>query len=100
MRRLAVLTLVQRLVLVVALAAALRVVWVYLACRDVDGGWFGYAALSHDPVNIEPLGAAGSGLGDTLLGLAFIAVWAAASLWLLGLRPPAARGQQGDAGSS
>jgi hypothetical protein len=94
MRRLAGLNLPQRLVLVVALAAGLRSVWVYLVCRSADGGWFGYAPLTEDPVS---LGGSGMGFGYTLLALAFIAVWAIASLWLLGLRPPGPDRQGGEA---
>ncbi len=55
MRRLQALGLAQRIVLVVALAAVLRVIGIYLLTARVD-----------------------------FLSLVLIAVWAAASVWLLG----------------
>lgn len=87
MRRLAVLNLAQRIVVVVALAAALRIIWTYLAGlistnlvgRSHDGGWFAYTP------SIETPRGSGAGLGLALLAIALIAVWACASLWLLGL---------------
>lgn len=94
MRRLAALNLAQRIVLVIALAAVLRVVWVYLTDRSSDGGWFGYSPLTE-----ATLRRTGPDLGPALLAVAFIAVWASASVWLLG-RPypgppnqPATQGQ-------
>lgn len=79
MRRLAVLNLAQRIVVVVALAAALRIAWEYFVGRSHDGGWFAYTPL------IDAPRGSGFNLGFALLAIALIAAWACASLWLLGL---------------
>ncbi len=75
----------QRIVLVVALAAGLRTVGTFLVNRRDGGGWFSYEPLSD--VSIYP--AADSGwhpVQAAILWIALIALWAAASVWLLG--PP------------
>lgn len=85
MQRLRSLNLGQRIVLVVALAAALRTVGTFMVNRRDGGGWFSYAPLSDVP--IYP--AADSGwhpVQAAVLWIALIALWAAASVWLLG--PP------------
>lgn len=86
MRRLAVLNFAQRIVVVVALAAALRTVWTYLVglmwtnlVGGSDEGWFGYSPL------IEAPGRSGGALGLAFLAIVLIAAWACASVWLLGL---------------
>lgn len=90
----ATLNLGQRIVAVVALAAALCTVWVYLVCPPVicDGGWFGYAPLSGESQGVTIsqalVDSSGSGLVALLLALGFIAVWACASIWLFGLSYP------------
>ena len=82
MVRLRRLNLAQRIVVVVALAAQLRLVANYIVTEWVvaDSGWFGYA----------PLTAAEPSLGarpfvTTLVYVTCTAVWGGASLWLLGL---------------
>lgn len=94
MRRLTALNLAQRIVLVIALAAVLRVVWVYLTDRSSDGGWFGYSPLTE-----ATFGRTSPDLGPALLAVAFIAVWASASVWLLGRPYPGRAGQPRDPGS-
>ncbi len=71
----------QRVVLIVALAAALRLVGLFIvsgASSDPGGGWFGYVPLSR-PVFLPPGGA-----GPLLVWLVLVAAWAMASVWLLG----------------
>ena len=83
MRRLRTLNLAQRIVLVVALAAALRTVGIYTVSPRRGGGWFAYTPLSGEsflPVNDsgwDPAQAA-------ILWLVLIALWAMVSIWLLG----------------
>jgi hypothetical protein len=79
------LNLGQRIVLVVALGAALRTVGTFLVNRPAVGGWSSYSPLSDMP----PYVSAGSGwdpVQAAILWIALIALWAAASVWLLG--PP------------
>ena len=86
MRRLATLNLAQRIVLVVALAAGLRVTWAYFASQSAadDGGWFNYLPGTADRNTVESYLGSGSA-APALLAIVFIAVWAGASIWLLGL---------------
>ena len=83
MRRLAALNLAQRIVVVVALGAGLHTLWAYLACRPAEGGWFNYTPLTAQ-TDAYVVGG-GSGVGPLLWAIVAIAVWAGASLWLLGL---------------
>jgi hypothetical protein len=83
----------QRIVLVIALAGFLRVVGSYVLLRFVldDAGdeFFGYVPLTRaSPANT-------SSLPEVIVWLVTIAVWAGASLWLLGLPRPS--GGAGDA---
>ena len=83
MRRLRSLNLGQRIVLVVALAAALRTAGTFLVNRRDGGGWFSYAPLGD--ASIYP--AVDSGwhpVQAAILWIALIALWAAVSVWLLG----------------
>lgn len=64
-----------------ALAAVLRVAWTYLVSLSADeGDWFNYIPSSAGDSVFGP----GLDLGRTLLAIAFIIIWACASLWLLG----------------
>ena len=87
-RRAPSLSLPQRLVLVVALAATLFVVAIYLttigAGTPADFGWFGYAPLTRTPFDSGGPPA----WARLLIWLAFIALWTVASLRLL-RSPPA-----------
>jgi heme/copper-type cytochrome/quinol oxidase subunit 1 len=57
----------------------LRVLGGYIVASVAsDGGWFGYAPLSRATYPSTPL-------WPYALSLALIAVWAAVSVWLLGL---------------
>lgn len=83
MRRLQALNLGQRIVLVIALAGALRTVGTYTVNRRGGDGWSAYVPLTErayhsvgDP-GWHPVAAA-------LLWLALITLWAAVSVWLLG----------------
>jgi hypothetical protein len=83
MVRLRDLSFSQRVVLVVALAGFLRVVGSYVLLRfvldDPGEGFFGYVPLTRaSPANT-------SSLPEVIVWLMTIAVWACASLWLLGL---------------
>lgn len=87
-RRAPSLSLAQRIVLVVALAAALDVIALYLttigAGTPADFGWFGYAPLT----NSSPLDSGGPpAWARLLIWLALIAVWVVGSLRLLKSRP-------------
>ncbi len=78
--RLRRLNLAQRIVVVVALAAMLRVVANYVVAEWVapDSGWFAYAPLT----SLEPSPGARP-LRATLVWLVSAAVWGGASVWLL-----------------
>ncbi len=86
-RRLGALNLAQQIILVVALAAGLRVAWLYLVDLSLpSGGWFNYApddAITG--VTFEAFDGRAVGDWPAPLAIAFIAVWALVSLWLLGL---------------
>lgn len=80
------LTLPQRVVIVVALGLAARIVqWWLLEEHGTEGGWFNYAPNSGlaygPPERFSPLVVA---VGS----LALLAAWCAASVWLLNVRPP------------
>ena len=79
------LTLPQRIVIVVALGFAMRVLqWWLLEDHDLRDGWFNYApnsGLAYSPANrFSPVVF---GLGS----LALLAAWCVASVWLLAMRP-------------
>ena len=102
MRRLAALNLGQRIVAVVALAAALRTIWVYIVCRPAlsDGGWSAYAPLTGESegitINEAIVDGSVSGFVALVLALGFIAAWACASIWLFGLPRPQSPGHPSD----
>jgi hypothetical protein len=93
--RLRHLNLSQRIVVVVALAGILRVLGSYVLLRfvldDAGEGFFGYVPLTRaSPANT-------SSIPEVTVWLVTIAVWACASLWLLGL-PRQGSISAGDAG--
>ena len=72
------LSLAQRVVVVVALGAAL--LGVDSAIAGTDSGWFGYApntAVVVDPDGLSPA-------GRLAIRLLLVALWAGTSIWLLG----------------
>jgi heme/copper-type cytochrome/quinol oxidase subunit 1 len=79
------LTLPQRIVIVVALAAACASVGAYVASLgggQVAFGWYAYAPLTSG----SPLSGSGSGLAEwqrLLIWLALTVGWALVSLWVL-----------------
>ncbi len=76
------LTLAQRIVLVVAFAATLRLVGLFIeSVGSTDGGWFGYAPNSR-ALYLER-GGIGS-FASILVWLGLVVVWALVSVWLLG----------------
>jgi hypothetical protein len=69
----------QRIVVIVALAGVFRLIGEQIVARVVDNsGWFGYAPLIALPSS-EPSWA------PTVVGVVLVVVWAAVSIWLLGL---------------
>jgi len=97
-RRLVRLNLAQRIVAVVALAGLLRTVGNYVVTQltSPGSGWFGYAPLTEGPF---PDGFPRGGWREvamTLVWLVLIAVWAAVSMWLLGLPHARAEDAGGD----
>ena len=94
MRRLAVLNLAQRIVVVVALGAALRIVWACFASRfPDDGGWFNYVPGEAEGIMVDPYVSSGWNPIPVLLAIVFISIWAGASVWLLGLPHSGSGGQ-------
>lgn len=81
MRRLQALNLGQRITLVVALASALRTVGSYTVNRRASYGWFAYPEQAYLSVGGDP---GWHPVPAALLWIALIAIWAAASVWLLG----------------
>ncbi len=86
MRRLQTLNLGQRIVLVIALAGVLSTVGSYtVKGRAGEGGWFAYTPLMGE--GFLPFADQGwHPVPAALLWVALIALWAAASVWLLGGR--------------
>ena len=86
-RRLAALKFAQRVILVVGLAAGLRVAWRYLVLLALDdGGWFNYAPDGAvTGVTVKTFEGSGVAEWPVLLAIALIAVWTLASVWLFGL---------------
>jgi hypothetical protein len=83
--RLRRLNLGQRIVVVVALGAALCVVATYIIARYINGPvWFGYAPLTSAPSTYRP------SFGPALVWLVAIAAWGVTSVWILGLPYPPA----------
>ncbi len=85
MKRVGRLTLAQRIVLVVALAAALRLVGLYIVtggANNPGGGWFGYAPAT-ESLLLRPVGTGSP--GSLIVWLVLIALWAVVSVWLLGV---------------
>ncbi len=86
MRRLKALNLGQRIVLVIALAAALGTVGTYTVNGRGGGGWFAYVPLTERAYH--PMGDSGwHPVAAALLWLFLVAVWALVSVWLLGAPP-------------
>ncbi len=81
--RLQRLSTAQRIVVVVALAAVLRTVGSYIVSVVVAprGGWFRYAPLTREVTPAVPVRP----FASTVVWLVCTAVWALASVWLLGL---------------
>jgi hypothetical protein len=80
------LSLPQRIVLVVALAAACLAVGLYVASLDNGTGSFGWYAYApvRSTANYPLTGPTGlAGWLRLIIGLALTAFWALASLWLL-----------------
>ena len=81
--RLQRLNLAQRIVVVVALAAMLRVVAGYIVAESIeypDGGWFAYVPLGSQLAAPGPRPFLAA-----VVWLACTAVWGVLSVWLLGL---------------
>jgi hypothetical protein len=78
------LNLGQRLVLVVALGVVLRLIGTYIVTKGngPSDGWFGYAPGTDVIFRDDRLGPGAT----VLVWVALTAVWATASLWLLGTR--------------
>ncbi len=77
------LNLAQRIVAVVALAGALRIVAGYIVAEFVespDAGWFSYTPLGADLPSAGPRPFLAA-----LVWLLATSVWASVSIWLLGL---------------
>lgn len=86
MLRLRSLNFGQRIVLVVALAGVVRTAGIYAVQSRLDGGWSAYAPISRE--SYHPVSASGwDPFPAALLWIALIAIWAAASVWLLGPSP-------------
>ncbi len=81
--RLQRLNLAQRIVVVVALAAMLRVVAGYIVAESIEhpeGGWFAYVPLTSELPSPGPRPFLAA-----LVWLVCTAVWGGLSVWLLGL---------------
>lgn len=88
--------LAQRVVLVVALAALLRLAGIYIITKGFSGpggGWFGYAPGTHAIISADDgrLGPA----AEWFVWLTLLALWTTASLWLLGLGQESPPGDDG-----
>ena len=82
----------QRIVLVVALAAALYILGLYItALGNAGSGWVAYAPLTqvaHSPLTGEPLGGLHAWV-RLVLWLGLTVIWAGCSVALLRSRPRA-----------
>lgn len=72
----------QRIVVVVATGLVMKVLADWVLYGGAEGGWFGYAPNSLDAFSVAPGRRYGPG-ATSVIAVAFIASWAAISLWLL-----------------